>query len=95
MFKRFRHFQEAADDFRVVAGAVRDAGAAAELYLAVLRVLDAGGIRGVGDIEHDADIRHEPVGDHARAMAADFLLHGIDGVDGAGRPARRAGSGSP
>ena len=54
------------------------------------RGVDARRFGGVGDIEHDADIRPQPVRGHARAVAADFLLHGIDRDDRGRRLAARA-----
>ena len=88
------HVDEARDDGGVIAGAVGDGRAAAELDLAVLRGVDAGRVGGVGDIEDDADIGPEAVRGHLCAVAADFLLHGIDGDERGARlllcAARRA-----
>ena len=47
-------------------------------------LIDAWSIGGVGDVEANGDIWAQAVGDHFGAIAADFFLDGIDGVDGGG-----------
>ena len=47
----------------------------------MLRRFDAGSVRGVGDVQDDADVGHQAVGGHLGAMPADLFLHGVDGVN--------------
>ncbi len=80
----FRKCDEPFDDEWVVAGAVGDGRAAAELHQAELRGLYAGGVGGVGDIEAKADIGLESVGGHHRAVAADLFLDRVETDEGDG-----------
>ena len=82
---------EALDDERVVRRTVGNGRAAAEFYTAEFPVIDTRGVGGMGDIQTNAKVRLEPVGRHHRAIATDFLLHGIQADEGEGGffPARR------
>ena len=53
-------------------------GPAPSLTLPCLAASMPGSVGGVGDVEADADIGLQAVGRHHRAVAADFLLHGIE-----------------
>ena len=77
---------QALDHLGVVAGAVGDAGPLAQFDLPVLFLRNAGGIGGMGHVEDDGDVGEQAVRDHARPVAADLLLHGVDGDDGGGGP---------
>ena len=81
-FGFFGCFHQSLDDERVVAGAVGHGRAAAEDGGSMFGLIDAWSIGGVGDVEANGDIWAQAVGDHFGAIAADFLLDGINGVDG-------------
>ncbi len=71
-------FFQALDDKRMVRGAVGEGGARAEFDLAVSDCIETRGVGGVSDVQANADSGLETVGRHHGAMAADFLLHGIE-----------------
>lgn len=73
---------QAFDHRRMIGASVRQGGAPAESDVAELVGVDAGSVRGVGDIEACADIGHQAMCGHHRAIAADFLLHSIEANDG-------------
>ena len=80
-FGFFGDGHESFGDFGVVGAAMGEAGAGGEFDFAMFAVVHVGGVSGVGDVENDGDGRHEAMGDHARAVAADFLLDGVDADD--------------
>ena len=83
-FVFLRKLDEALDDERVVAGSVGDGWAFSEFHETELCGVDARGVGGVGYIEAKADFRIEAVGGHFRAVAADFLLDGVEANQGDG-----------
>ena len=51
------HLLDSLDDFRVIAVAVGDGGAFADLDVAVLAFVDGGIVGRVGDVHHQRDVR--------------------------------------
>ena len=74
-FPGFGHRLDAGDDGRVIAPAMGDARAFADSHIAMLRLIYAGIIRGVGDIHDEGDARLEGISNLAGAEQTDFLLH--------------------
>ena len=49
--------------------------------ITVLGMLDRWRVSRVSHVQHDADIRHQPVGRHLGAVTTDFFLYAIGGND--------------
>ena len=81
IFFAFATCFDARDDLRMIAAAVRDRRAVADLHVAVLRLADRRIIRRVRHIHDQRDVRLERIGDLPRAEQADFLLHVRDGAN--------------
>ncbi len=73
---------QALDDMGMIGGAVADGRTRAELDAAIFVRIDAGGVGGVGDVEANTEVRLEAIGSHHCAVAANFLLHGIEADEG-------------
>ena len=67
-------------------------GAAAQLVLPELLVLDPGRVGGVGHVDDDRHVRLERERARARAGEGDLLLHGGDGATSPGAPPASATS---
>ena len=81
IFLAFASRLEARDDFGMVAAAVRERRAFADLDVAVLRLADGRIIRRVRHVHDQRHVRLERIGDLPRAQQADLLLHVGHGAD--------------